>query len=358
MYDIIIVGGGPAGATLARLIGRSYKVLLLEKRSFAVNKDSTYHKCCGGLIDPDAQLMLARFSLGIPESVVLSPQLFAVRTIDIDNSIERYYQRHYINIDREKFDRWLESIIPPSVHIINDAMYKTFDITDGIVNVSFHHNGKEYTEQAKLLVGADGAFSKVRKQGFNDCPKPKAYVSIQEWFETKQNTDYYGAIFDREITDFYSWTIPKEKYLILGSALKPGKEASIKFKLLKYKLQSYGFEFNKLVRREGAYLLRPTDTSQICTGNSKVALVGEAAGFISPSSAEGISYAFRSAVALAKALDNGQEGYYNEYLANLKSLERNIMLKNLKSPAMYNRNLRKVIMKTGILSIGMERNEL
>jgi flavin-dependent dehydrogenase len=354
MYDVIIVGGGPAGATLARMIGKRYKVLLLEKRSFADNKDSTYHKCCGGLIDPDAQLMLAKFRLGIPKSVVLSPQLFAVRTIDIDNSIERYYQRHYINIDREKFDKWLESIIPSEVHIINDAIYKSFEINDGIVNVKFHHNGKEYTEKTKLLVGADGAFSKVRKQGFIDHPKPKVYISIQEWFETKQNADYYGAIFDKEITDFYSWTIPKEKYLILGSALKPGKDASEKFRLLKGKLQSYGFEFNKLVRKEGAYLLRPTDTSQICTGNSKVALLGEAAGFISPSSAEGLSYAFRSAVALAKALDNGQEGYYDEYLANLKSLERNIMFKNLKSPAMYNKYLRKVIMKTGVLSIGME----
>jgi hypothetical protein len=59
-------------------------------------------------------------------------------------------------------------------------------------------------------------------------------------------------------------------------------------------------------------------------------------------------------VALAKALDNGQEGYYDGYLANLRSLERNIMFKNLKAPAMYNKYLRKVIMNTGILSIGME----
>ncbi len=32
MYDIAIIGAGPAGATFARLIGTKYKVLLLDKR--------------------------------------------------------------------------------------------------------------------------------------------------------------------------------------------------------------------------------------------------------------------------------------------------------------------------------------
>jgi len=99
LYDIAIIGGGPAGATLARLIGNTYKVLLLERRTFQEPLYSGAQKCCGGLIDPDAQKMLACFGLGLPKSVILSPQMFAVRTIDMDNSIERYYQRHYINIE-------------------------------------------------------------------------------------------------------------------------------------------------------------------------------------------------------------------------------------------------------------------
>jgi len=80
-------------------------------------------------------------------------------------------------------------------------------------------------------------------------------------------------------------------------------------------------------------------------------LIGEAAGFISPSSAEGISYAFRSSLALARALENGFEGYEELYRENIKSLARNVMLKNLKSPAMYNPFIRKYIMKMGLLSI-------
>ena len=112
-------------------------------------------------------------------------------------------------------------------------------------------------KRARLLVGADGAFSRVRRQGFSDRPAPELYVSIQEWFETAENQNCYGAIFDDEISDFYSWTIPKENQLILGTALKPGCDVQDKFELLKKKLCKYGYDFKKSIRKNGAYLVRP-----------------------------------------------------------------------------------------------------
>ena len=33
IYDVAIIGGGPSGATLARLIGGRYKVLLVDRRN-------------------------------------------------------------------------------------------------------------------------------------------------------------------------------------------------------------------------------------------------------------------------------------------------------------------------------------
>ncbi|AZT91408.1 FAD-binding protein [Caldicellulosiruptor changbaiensis] len=354
MYDIIIVGGGPAGSTLARLLSRNYNILLLEKRSF--EKSDIRTKCCGGLIAPDAQLMLAKFGLGVPKEVLQTPQLFAVRAIDFDNSIERYYQRHYINIDREEFDKWLIRSIPSQVDVLTNSIYKSLEIVGNKnIKVKFNWNGKEYKEECKLLVGADGAFSKVRRQNFNNFLSPKLYIAIQEWFETSFNLDYYGAIFDREITDFYSWTIPKENHLIIGTALVPNKDALKKFELLKEKLKIYGFKIEKMTKRCSAYIFRPTSVRHIITGNDKIALIGEAAGFISPSSAEGLSFAFRSALALAKALESGIDGYDKRYKENVKTLKKSILFKNIKSVVMYNPVLRRLVMKTGLLSMDIEK---
>ena len=261
MYDIAIIGGGPAGATLARLIGSKYKVLLLERRTFQGPLYAGVQKCCGGLIAPDAQKMLAVFGLGIPKSVILSPQMFSVRTIDIDNALERYYQRHYINIDREEFDRWLHSLIPPQGEIIHGSVYRGHEVKAGFANIKYSKAGK------KILIRT------LEKA-------PSAPTSTFE------------------------------------------KKAASK-------------------------------ASQICIGRGRVGLIGEAAGFISPSSAEGLRYTLRSALALGDGLSHGIESWDGFYKNNAGPLFENIVLKNLKSPFMYNRILRACVMKTGVASIDL-----
>jgi flavin-dependent dehydrogenase len=65
MYDIAIIGAGPAGSTLARLLVESYKILLVDKRPLDENPEGNFPgKCCGGLLAPDAQAMLLKMGLG------------------------------------------------------------------------------------------------------------------------------------------------------------------------------------------------------------------------------------------------------------------------------------------------------
>ncbi len=356
MYDIIIIGAGPSGSNLARLLGDKYKILLVDKRALSNDNNSSIpSKSCGGLLAPDAQEMLAKLGLGIPKEILVSPQLFAVRTIDIQNKIERLYQRFYINIDREKFDRWLVSLIPCNVDKKFGCLFKGLEILENKVKVTLSHNGSNIVEESRLVVGADGANSFVGKQIHNVLNPPSKYISIQQQFHDNCHQPYFTAIFDDEITDFYSWIIPKDGKILVGSALKIDDNPKEKFELFKDKLEDMGFKFGNGSNTSGAFINRPRNISQINIGNNKVVLMGEASGAISPSSAEGISYALKSSYYLYESLCIEMDGFYDRYKSKMKSIEANIALKNMKIPAMYNSTLRNIIMKTGIKSITASR---
>ncbi|MBM7614523.1 FAD-binding protein [Alkaliphilus hydrothermalis] len=355
MYDVVIIGAGPAGSTLARLIGDKYKVLLIDKRDLEnENSNNRINKCCGGLLAPDAQKMIAKLGLGIPKDVLVDPQLFAVKTIDLSNNIERLYQRFYYNMDREKFDRWLVSILPVGVDKKFNAIFKHYTEISGGYEVTFTHNRRELSTKTRLIVGADGALSKIRKSISiyrNTLNTPEKYVSIQEWFECSERMPYFTAIFDEEVSDFYSWIIPKENYILLGAALRPRDNTREKYEQLKSKLKQFGFNLEHRVKTEGAFINRTKKLSQLYAGRDGIALVGEAAGAISPSSAEGFSYAMKSALYLAESLDEGIDGFMDRYIKKVKGIKTNLLMKNLKSPAMYNPRLRYMAMKSGLQSI-------
>ena len=355
MYDIAIIGAGPAGATLARLIGERYKVLLVEKRGLTdVSKEVRFGKCCGGLLAPDAQKMLSTLGLGLPKGVLEEPQLFVVKAVDIEQGLERYYQRHYINMNRHKFDCWLLSLVPSGVDTRTKCRLKSYTLEKNFFKLTLVKNSKTYVESARIVVGADGATSNIRRQSSSSHLSPKQYFAIQEWVEGDNNFPYFTSLFDREITDYYCWTIPKGDYLIIGGAFHSKEKMAEKFKLLKKTLSTLGFEFGKTVHREGAVMLRPVETQQLTTGAKGIALLGEAGGWISPSSAEGISYALKSALILAETLRTTPDGFEKRYAVKMRALRRNIFLKNLKANFIFNPRLRKAVMRSGLQSMKIQ----
>jgi len=354
MYDVAIIGAGPAGATLARLIGKTCKVLMLERRGLLDRyRESSPGKCCGGLLAPDAQNMLAHFGLGVPRDVLVGPQLFTVRTIDVRNSRERYYQRHYINMDRERFDRYIVSLLPATVDIRCNCQVREVETGKGSGKVRFSAAGRDYEEDARLIVAADGASSSCARRFICRKRSPRVYVAVQEWFVSVKALPYYSVIFDDEISDYFCWTIPKDEFLIVGAALLPGKEAHKSFEKLKVRLREMGFNLERSVKKNGSMLFRPMATGHLCYGLDNLAFIGEAGGFISPTSGEGLSYAFRSALALAEALNEGGESVVHRYERKGCNLKKNLLLKCVKLPFMYNRNLRNLVMASGIRSMDL-----
>ena len=358
MYDVAIIGAGPAGATLARLVADSFKVLLLDKRRFDRPDGPGRAKCCGGLLAPDAQRALAQLELDLPREVLVGRQVFAVRAIDLAADLERIYARQYVNLDRGRFERHLLSLVPSAVDIRPGWRFKAACREGYWFRVACTAGGKEATEKARLLVAADGANSTVRKQLDGRRPWPRTYLAVQQWFDVGRGTPYFSAVFDPEITDYYSWAIPKDDRLIVGSALRPGRAPRRRFKLLTNKLRQRGFDLGRPVRREAAYLRRPTSLDQLCPLADGVALIGEAAGWVSPSSGEGISYALQSAAMLAASIREDPENFAPPYLARCRSLRANIRRKLLKCSLIYRPALRRAFMASGLGALDVESPEL
>jgi len=355
MYDLVIIGGGPAGATLARLAAAWGQVLLLEKRPAPADPDSPdWRKTCGGLIAPAALKALADMKLAVPPDVTARPQSMLVRAVDLDGRRERCYRRRYLNVHRGRLDRWLLSLVPPSVEVQYGARLRAVEPRGDAVTVYYRWGKAAVSVEARVAAAADGAASRVRRIILPGRPAPRIYVAIQEWLADVQSPPQangapcYTAIFDRAVTDFYAWTIPKDDLLIVGAAMPAEGRADSRFRLLRSRLaERLGID-GQVRQRERTILLRPARVGHVRAGRGRVLLLGEAAGLISPSSGEGLGFAFRSAMAAAGALRADAHNPLPGYQRRLLPLKAAVGMKLLKSAAIFTPPARSLLMLSGL----------
>ena len=278
MYDVAVIGLGPAGVFLAKHLSRSHRVIAIDKK--LQNCDGGFHKPCGGLLAPDAQKSLSRFNMSLPKDILVSPQIFSVRTIDVKTGLIRNYQRHYINLDRHRFDQWLIGQIPDYVEVRSGvACTDVMRSNDGF-EVTYNENNMSKTIRAKYLVGADGAASIIRRSLFKEF-KIHSHLSIQQWFSDSHNTPFYSCVFDSDLTDSYAWGLTKDNYFVFGGAFakETGKHD---FEVLKGKLKAYGFQLDTPLKTEACLVLRPVGPRNYCYGHDGVFLLVKRLGLSAP----------------------------------------------------------------------------
>jgi flavin-dependent dehydrogenase len=336
-FDFIIIGGGPAGAVFAKNLNEKYSACMIYTES---------QKPCGGLLSEDAQKYFTDRNTALPDYIFADSRITCVDTFDIDQRLARKYRRFYLNIDRLKFDDWLRGFVPKKTEKITGRAVKITGDENGF-RVTYISGGKQSEVRGRYVIGADGGDSIVRKTFFPER-KIRRYVSIQQSFRINASVPDYACIFDRKSTVCCAWIIRKGENMLFGGAFEP-KDCRESFEKLKKRIEQYGIHLGQPISTEACMLSRPENTWQIVPGNGRVFLAGEAAGFVSPSSFEGISRAMYSGEILAKAFNTSRPlKYYKKHTAKLRFV---IMLKLLKSPFMYSPFLRKAVMISGITAV-------
>lgn len=296
-YDTIVVGAGPAGVMAALHAAERGDVLLVDSSSLPRDKS------CGGMVHPLTRDALLPYGT-MPEDIVLTPPTVNFRYVDWDRGIRKPTTLAFINVDRAGFDDWLVSLLPSSVEVAGGCAVVGVSQDEYGVDVTCKADDAHITLRCENLVGADGARSAVRRA--LDAAAPATYVTLQDYVELKGDIPaYFDCVYMRSVGDEfgYAYVVPKGDRAIVGSVFypktkRPWEKQDQVLDTLRASMPQLGVS----TKREACAALYLRSRDDVVPGVGRVLLAGEAAGFMSPTSGEGISYAVRSGIAAGRAL--------------------------------------------------------
>ncbi len=304
IYDVIVVGAGPAGLTAAKfLAANNKKVLVLEKNKIVGEK-----VCAGGLTLKDFE------EANLPKFI--AEREFKSINLYIDSrSIKLELKRPWIwTCSRKKLGKWQqEEVERAGAEILLNS--KATDIQKDFVLVN-----NERKIFFKYLIGADGSNSLVRKflgLGIRDIEIAMQYVV------SKNKFDQMEIFIDLEkFGPGYAWIFPHQDYTSIGADADP---RFIKAEKLKQNLDDWckKLGFNPT---ECEFQAAPINYDYRGVEFGNIFLIGDAAGLASGFTGEGIHPAMISGMEVARKIVNPEYGFEElKEVVKTKKLEERIV---------------------------------
>jgi geranylgeranyl reductase family protein len=295
LFDVAIIGSGPAGASAAiKLAENGISTVIIEKETLP-----RYKTCGGGFA------YRGRRKMPFDVSDVVEKEFFRLDAFFKKAGVHVFSERTEPIISmvmRDDFDKFLvDKAKEKGITLLEDHKLK---------NITFEENIVLHTTQgdvnAKFVIAADGVLSATAK--LTGWAETRLLIPALE-YEVEVHKEDFERLSKSVRLDFdaipkgYGWSFPKKNHLSIG--LVSFKKIKVDFKQLYREYltdtlgikeviseQMYGFQIPVSPRTDGFV-------------KKNVFLVGDAAGFADPLSAEGISNAIFSGVMAAEALIEG-----------------------------------------------------
>ncbi|EEF47855.1 geranylgeranyl hydrogenase, putative [Ricinus communis] len=310
---VAVIGGGPAGGAAAETLAKG------GIETFLIERKLDNCKPCGGAIPlcmvGEFDLPLDIIDRKVTKMKMISPSNIAV---DIGQTLKPH---EYIGmVRREVLDSYLRERAQSNGAKVINGLFLKLDIPKGSGNNApyvLHYNeydgkvggtGQKKTLEVDAVIGADGANSRVAKSiGAGDYDYA---IAFQERIKIPDDKMVYYEnlaemyVGDDVSPDFYGWVFPKCDHVAVGTGTVTHKGDIKKFQLATRNRAKDKILGGKIIRVEAHPIPEHPRPRRLL---DRVALVGDAAGYVTKCSGEGIYFAAKSGRMCAEAIIEGSE---------------------------------------------------
>ena len=337
MYDVVISGSGPAGSKCAEIVARSgFKVALLEK-------NSTWRKPCGGAVSSRVfkyypQLRKLNF---LP---ITGISLYSSDFIQLEYSWEEIREPS-MTVDRLEFDTLIRDIAVDAGAELFDKNYSYDFFYKNNNKIGIKTRTPKGTNEflGKLLIIADGMSSKLAiKSGLREKWKiDEIGLAKCAILEGKNTIDPSRISLFFKKYKGYGWIFPLDEThfnIGCGTWLEANQQINLNQAYLEFLNEPFLKKFfpkkNYKVIWEGAYPLPALGVKDKSLFGENLMIIGDAAGFVSPISGEGIHASIVSGYAAGKTAiealtdDNISQQTLKKYKSypNIRKMRRNFKM--------------------------------